>query len=69
VSATVATREIISLLAFEFWEDRFFEKRREDRRKTYLDGCDTAKDVGAAGAVVGHEKLEERERERKVVQF
>jgi len=40
------------------------EKRREDRRKTYLDGCDTAEDVGAAGAVVGHEKLEEREREK-----
>jgi len=38
--------------------------RREDRPKTHLDGCETAEDVGAAGAMVGHEKLEEREREK-----
>jgi hypothetical protein len=40
------------------------KKRREDRHKTHPDGCETAEDVGVAGAVVGHKKLEERERER-----
>jgi hypothetical protein len=45
------------------------KKRREDRHKTHPDGCETAEDVGVAGAVVGHKKLEEREREREAVQF
>jgi len=40
------------------------KKRKEDRRKTHPDGCKTAEDVGVAGAVVGHKKLEEREREK-----
>jgi len=48
------------LLSFE----RTGSLRREDRPKTHLDGCETAEDVGAAGAMVGHEKLEEREREK-----
>jgi hypothetical protein len=43
------------------------KKRKEDRRKTHPNGCKTVEDVGVAGAVVGHKKLEERERE--VVQF
>jgi hypothetical protein len=60
---TGSLRRDYLLLSFE----RRGSLRREDRRKTHLDGCETAEDVGAAGAVVGHEKLEERE--RKVVQF